>query len=53
MGKRPMSSVYSLIIGSYQMCSSLIGRTGSGVGGEEVASDADQAAQNLVESGCV
>ena len=40
MGKRPMSSVYSFLIGSSQKCSSPEGRTGSSVGGEVVAAGA-------------
>ena len=44
-----MLSVYSFLIGSSQMCSSSVGRTGYVVGGEEVASDAAGVVGGLVE----
>ena len=49
MGKCPMLSMYILLMVSSQTCSSLAVRTGSGVGGEGVASDADVVVGGLVE----
>ena len=49
MGKRPMLSVYILLIGSSQICSSAEGRTGSGMGSEGVAAGAEEVVHGLVE----
>ena len=44
-----MLFVYSLLIGSYPICSSPEGRTDSGVGGEGVVSGAEGVVHGLVE----
>ena len=49
MGKRLMSSMYSLLIGYYQIQISPEGRTDSGVGGEGVVSGAEGLVHGLVE----
>ena len=49
MGKRPMLSMYSFVIGSSQIYSSPEGRTGSGVGGEEVSAVVRGGVHGLVE----
>ena len=49
MGKRPMSSLYSFLVGSSQICSSPEGRTDSGVGGEGVVEGAEGVVCGLVE----
>ena len=49
MGKRLMSSMYSLLIGYSQIRISPEGRTDSGVGSEGVVSGADGAVHGLVE----
>ena len=48
-GNLPMLSVYSLLIGSSQICSYPEGRTGSSVGGEGVASGVEGVVRGLVE----
>ena len=49
MGKRPILSVYSLLIGSYQIFSYTEGRTSFGVGGEGVSASAEGVVRVLVE----
>ena len=49
MGKFPMLFVYSLLIGSYQICSSPEGRTDSGIGGEGVVSGVEGVVRGLAE----